>query len=149
MKGTKPDREIRNKVGLLKLAQALGNVTLACKIMGYSRYSFYSFKKLYELGGELALHEISSHKPCTKNQVAREVEKVVCRLALKKPSWGQLRISNELRAKGIFISPSGVRSVWLRHNLETFPKRLKASRGSSRSRRTPAQGRPALAKGKS
>lgn len=39
---------------------------------------------------------------------------------------GQHRTSNELRKKGIFVSGSGVRSIWLRHNLENFKKRLKA-----------------------
>ena len=47
-------------------------------------------------------------------------------LAFRQPAWGQLRVSTHLRKEGIFISPGGVRSVWLRHDLETFKKRLKA-----------------------
>jgi len=39
---------------------------------------------------------------------------------------GQLRPSNQLRQEGIFISPGGVRGVWLRHDLHTFKLRLKA-----------------------
>ncbi len=123
---TRQERGIRKKVGLLKLAEELGNVSQACKIIGYSRYSFYRFKELYEQGGELALQEIRRRQHCTRNRLASEIEEMVCRLALEKPALGQLRISNELRSKGIFVSPSGVRSVWQRHDLETFPKRLKA-----------------------
>src|SRR6476659_6356353 len=101
---TQDQKIIKNKLGLLKLAQTLGSVSEACKVLGFSRASFYRFQELYDTGGETAVVEF----------------------AIEQPAYGQVRVANELRKRAIWVSPAGVRTIWLRHDLQTFQQRLKA-----------------------
>jgi transposase InsO family protein len=117
---------IKHKVGLLNLAEELGNVSKACKVMGLSRDTFYRYKAAVDEGGVEALFDKSRRQPNHKNRVESAIEEAVVNYAIEYPAHGQLRSSNELRKQGIFISASGVRSVWVRHKLANFKDRLKA-----------------------
>ncbi|HEY6528332.1 MAG TPA: IS481 family transposase [Cellvibrionaceae bacterium] len=108
------------------MAEELGNVSKACKIMGFSRDTFYRYQELAQEGGVDALINKSRRAPNPKNRVDDAIEKAVLDYAVAQPAHGQHRTSNELRKQGVFVSGSGVRSIWLRHGLESFKKRLKA-----------------------
>jgi transposase InsO family protein len=120
------DKIIKHKIGLLNLAEELGNVSKACQVMGLSRDTFYRYKSAVEAGGIEALFERTRRKPNLANRVDEATEQAVIKSSTDFPAYGQTRTSNELRKQGVFVSPSGVRSIWLRHDLENFRKRLKA-----------------------
>ena len=117
---------IKHKIGLLNLAEELGNVSKACRIMGLSRDTFYRYQNAVEQGGVEALIDRSRRKPNLKNRVDEQTEAAVVAYAIEQPAHGQVRASNELRKRGVFISPTGVRCVWMRNNLACFKDRLKA-----------------------
>ena len=110
------ERIIKHKVGLLNLAEELGNVSKACQVMGLSRDTFYRYKSAVEEGGVEALLEADRRKPNPKNRVEPRIETAVTQYAIDFPAHGQVRVSNELRKQGVFVSPgcavSGCATTW-------------------------------------
>jgi len=117
---------VKHKLGLLNLAEELGNVSQACKIMGVSRDTFYRYQEAKASGGVEALLQKDRKRPNIKNRVDEVIEQAVLAYAVEQPAHGQVRVSNELRKRGTFVSPSGVRSIWLRNELANFKQRLRA-----------------------
>jgi len=123
---TTQQKLIKSKLNLLELGSYLGNVSEACRTLGYSRDTFYRLKKRYEEGGLDGLKEISRRKPNLRNRVPEEIEEAVVGLALEYPAFGQVRAAAKLlETKGVRLSPAGIRGIWARHELETKKKRLK------------------------
>jgi len=96
------------------------NVSEACRVMGCSRDIPYRVKRACENGGMEALKEKNRRDPNMTNRVSEEVEQAVVAFALEEPAFGQKRAAEALRQRGVFISPTGVHCVWLRHGLKTF-----------------------------
>ena len=117
---------VKHKLGLLNLAEELGNVSQACKIMGVSRDTFYRYQEAKASGGIEALLHKDRRRPNLKNRIDEAIEQAVLAYVIEQPAHGQVRVSNELRKRGTFVSPSGVRSIWVRHEVANFKQRLTA-----------------------
>ena len=116
---------IKRKMNILDLGSQLGNISDACRKLGISRQHFYDIRKAVEEEGVQALLEKSRKIARPLNRVTSEIEEALLQYSLEYPTHGQVRVANELHRKGMIISAGGVRSVWLRHDLELKAKRLK------------------------
>ena len=123
---TTQQKLIKSKLNLLELGTYLGNVSEACRTLGYSRDTFYRLKRRYEEAGLDGLAEISRKKPNHRNRAPEHIEQAVIDLAIAEPAFGQVRAAAELLAQtGYRLSPAGIRGIWLRHDLQTKKLRLK------------------------
>lgn len=116
---------INRKVNIVELAKTLGNISEACRNLGVSRQHYYDIKSAINEDGVDGLLEKSRKSPRVANRISPEIEKMVLDYALEYPTHEQVRVENELKAKGIRISSGGVRGVWARHNLLRKGDRLK------------------------
>jgi len=115
---------INRKLNIFELSSQLGNISEACRKLGVSRQHYYDIKSALEEEGVEGLLQKARTKPRFKNRVAPEIEERLLSYCLEFPTHGQARVSNELKKEGIILSPGGIRSIWLRNNLETMKLRL-------------------------
>lgn len=115
----------RRKLSLLELAHELGNVSKACKIMGYSRQQFYEIRRNFQTyGADGLIDRLPGAKGPHPNRVSAEVEKAVLDFCLAEPTKGCLAVAQHLNLQEVTVSSGGVRGVWSRHNLTTKHDRL-------------------------
>ena len=115
----------RKKLSLLELATELGNVSKACKIMGYSRQQFYEIRRNFQtFGSEGLLDRLPGARGPHPNRVDEAVEVAILEYSLAQPTHGPLRVAQQLVLRGVQVSAGGVRGVWSRHSLLTRHERL-------------------------
>lgn len=116
---------INRKLNILELGKTLGNISEACRKLGVSRRHYYDIKSAIEEEGLEGLLEKSRRSPRIGNRVAPEIEQKLLEYSLEYPTHGQARTANELKKRGIILSSGGIRSIWMRHNLQLKSLRLK------------------------
>ena len=108
---------VATRLAVIQLAEKLGNVTQACRAMGFSRGTFYRLKARFVAEGEAGLRELDRRGRVPKNRFDPSIDEVVLELAKQHPTWGRRRFVALLAERGIAISASGVRLIWKRHGL--------------------------------
>ena len=124
---TPDDRLYRFRQRTLALAEELGSVRAACRMMGIHHSTFYRWRRDAERYGLEMLRPRERRPPRMPNATSAFIEQRVVAFALGQPGFGPARIAAELaRPKwgGIKLSPSGVWRVLRRHGLNTRRKRL-------------------------
>jgi transposase len=125
---TKPsmiDLDIQKKLEVLELAEKLGNVSEAARLSGVSRDTIYRHRKQIKEGGLQSLKRQVRVDHIHGNRTDQDIANAVIEFSLHNPHLGQLQVSNQLKKHyQIELSPSGVRNVWLRENMQTCALRL-------------------------
>jgi transposase InsO family protein len=133
---TAEEKVARRKLSLLQLAAELDNVAKACRVMGYSRQQFYEIRRNFQVyGAEGLLDRLPGCKGAHPNRVSEEVEKAILDYSLEQPSHGCLKVSQHLALRGVYVSSTGVRGVWQRHDLVTMHQRLLRLEETARKRK--------------
>ena len=128
---TKPsmfDLDIQKKLDVLKLADELGNVTEAARISGVSRDTIYRHRQIIKNHGPEGLKRQITKDHHHKNRADKTLEKTVVEFSLDNPHLGQSQVSRQMKkVYKIDISPSGIRGIWLRAEMQTTALRLQKS----------------------
>ena len=122
---TVAQKAARRKLNLLELANDLGNVSEACRRIGYSREQFYEIRRNYQtFGSEGLLDKARGPKNPHPNRASEEQEQAVLNYCLEYPVHGALKVSQQLILRGVHIGVGAIRGIWQRHNILLKHQRL-------------------------
>lgn len=114
----------RHRLSVLQLAEALNNVSAACRQRGMARTQFYEYKRRFELQGVEGLKDLPPVHKTHPQTTPEEVVEQVLALSLKHPAWGCVRLADHLRLQGTSISSPTVQSILIKHGMGTKLERL-------------------------
>jgi transposase InsO family protein len=112
---------------LFTLADELGNVSEACRLMGVHRSTYYRWKRQVDRWGLEALRVRERRRPRMPNEIGPHIEQRIVAFSLAHPGFGPRRISAELAREkwgGLRVSEHGVWRVLCRVGLNTRARRL-------------------------
>jgi transposase InsO family protein len=121
--GTK--NELHHRLSLLELAEALGNISEACRRQGISRTQFYEYKQRFQQMGLDGLKDLPPIHKQHPHKTPETIVEQVLELSLEHPGWGCIRLSETLKSRGINISSPTVQSILIKHSMGNKNERLR------------------------
>jgi transposase InsO family protein len=119
-----PDKLAHQRLSVLQLAEALGNVSVACRQRGMTRTQFYDYKRRFELQGLEGLKDLPPiHKSHPQTTLPEVVERIVA-LSLAHPAWGCVRLSERLKLDGVSVSSPTIQNILIKHGMASKFDRL-------------------------
>lgn len=107
----------RKRLSALELAQALGNVSEACRRRGISRSQFYEYKRRFQTHGLEGLVDLPPiHKSHPQTTPPEVVERILA-LSADHPMWGCNRLSDQLQLAGVSVSGPTIQKILDREGL--------------------------------
>lgn len=114
----------QKRLTLLQVAEKLGNISKACRMHGISRSQFYEYKRAFQVHGFDGLIDKPPIPGAMPHELSAETKRKIIDLSLAHPTFGHQRIADQLRLESVQVSPSSVRNLWLKEEMETRYKRL-------------------------
>ncbi len=118
------DKIARQRLSVLQLAEALGNISVACRQRGMTRTQFYDYKRRFELHGLEGLKDLPPiHKSHPQTTPPEVVERILA-LSLAHPAWGCVRLSEHLKLEGVSVSSPTIQNILIKHGMASKFARL-------------------------
>ena len=121
---TSDEKIAHQRLSVLQLAEALGNVTEACKARDISRTQFYEYKRRFQTHGIEGLKDLPPiHKTHPFTTPPETVEKIVV-LSIEHPTWGCNRLSDYMKLQGNYVSSPTIQDILIKNGMGSRYERL-------------------------
>ncbi len=118
------EKVARHRMSVLELADALGNVSEACRRRGMTRTQFYEDKRRFQTHGLAGLKDLPPvHRTHPQTTPQPVVERILA-LSLEHPAWGCCRLSAMLKLEGTSVSSPTIQTILAKHGMATRYERL-------------------------
>ncbi len=122
---TRISTKVKTRMQIIRTAEKLKNIKKTCLIFGISRQYYYILKRRYEQYGPKGLEDRERAEPIMPNRTPDDKEKQIIDYSIEHPTFGKVRVSDNLRMKGVWITSGGIHSIWKRYQMTHRKQRIR------------------------